>query len=233
MKRTHICGTRGSKLSIAQTKGLIQSVRSFHPEAAFEIRLIKTVGDRDRKTPISNVEGTDFFTKEIEAALLAGAIDCAVHSAKDLPDVLPHGLILAAVTEPIDPCDVLVSKENYTLETLPEGARVGTSSTRRKEFLEKYRPDVQILDLRGNVDERVKMVDEGKYDAILLAAAGLIRLGLEDRIGYRIPLELLEPTPGQGSLAVEVRSDDAEIRALFKELDAHSAEWNRKLGVRT
>jgi hydroxymethylbilane synthase len=203
-------GTRGSRLGLVQ----VEETLRFLGEVEHEILTFDTSGDIDRKTPVSEVEGTDFFTDSIERALLKGEIDMAVHSAKDLPDSLPEALTIAAVTKSIDEDDVLASKGNLTLRELFPGAKVGTSSKRRKEALRKIRPDLQIVDLRGNVEERIKRLDKGEFDAIVIAAAGLIRLGLEDRISERLPFETAR---GQGSLAIEIRQGDSELKKWIKE----------------
>jgi len=184
----------------------------------FEVKTYDTSGDRDKITPISKIEGGDFFTDTIEKALLNGKIDVAIHSAKDLPDVIDE-LVVCALTKSIDPYDVLISKRNLKLDELPYGAKIGTSSLRRKEQLKKFRCDLQIVDIRGNIEERLGKLDRSDLDGIVIAAVGLIRLGLEHRITQRIPLEILKPHPLQGALAVEVREDDIEMIDLFSELD--------------
>jgi hydroxymethylbilane synthase len=194
-------------------------LRKFHPEVGVEIAGVETYGDKDKTTPISAMEGTDFFTREIEDALLRGEIDCAVHSAKDLPDRIPDGLHLAAITRCLDPYDALISKNNRKLGELPSCSRIGASSERRKRQLRLYRDDFKLLDIRGNIGERLKKLDETDLDAIVLAACGLLRLGLEERITQRIPFEILRPHPFQGSLAVEVREEDRELIALFLGID--------------
>lgn len=193
-------GCRRSRLSVKQVEEFIR----YFPEQKFEIFYFDTTGDRDKTTPISDIEGSDFFTDTIDKALLEGTIDIAVHSAKDLPDKLPDGITIPFMTRSIYPYDVLVGR-------LFSGARVGTSSKRRKEQLKKYRPDIYILDIRGNIDERLEKLDSGEYDAIVVAGAGLIRLGLEGRIAQVLPFQ---PHPLQGSLAVTVRKTDYE-KGLF------------------
>lgn len=187
--------------------------------ARFEIKTYDTSGDKDKNTPIPAIEGSDFFTDSIEKALLDGEIDIAVHSAKDLPDKISDGLLIAAVTKSIDPYDVLISKNNLNLKELPYGAKIATSSVRRKEQLKKYRPDFQIADIRGNIEERLAKLDNSDLDGIVIAAAGLIRLGLETRITQKIAFEILKPHPLQGSLAIETRKDNGEMINLVKKLD--------------
>ncbi|MGB9612961.1 MAG: hydroxymethylbilane synthase [Candidatus Margulisiibacteriota bacterium] len=203
-------GTRGSRLALVQVNEVVEKLGI----EDFEIVVFETRGDRDKNTPLDQVEGTDFFTDRIEEALLKKEIDLAVHSAKDLPDQLPEGLEIAVVTDSIDPADVLVSRGNQKLTELPSGAKVGTSSQRRKEQIQRLRPDLRVADLRGNIEERLAKLDGGEYDAIVIAAAGLIRLGLQDRIAERLPFETAK---GQGSLAIEVRKDDQEIVVWLKE----------------
>ncbi len=188
--------------------------------------MIKTTGDKDRRTPISNIEGSDFFTKEIDETLIIGKIDFAVHSAKDLPENLREGLVIAALTSSIDSDDVLVSKSGLTLEELPYATKIGTSSLRRKEQLKKFRNDFQIVDIRGNIEERLRLLDDDEIrnlDAIVIAAAGLIRLGLEGRITQRIPFEILRPHPLQGVLAVVTRAKDIDLIKLISAIDHREA----------
>jgi hydroxymethylbilane synthase len=197
-------GSRASRLARAQ----IKEIEELLPEMESKTIFFETSGDKDRQTPIDLVEGSDFFTDVIENALREKKIDLAIHSAKDLPDKLGADFKVALLTDPIDPSDVLVSKDNLRLDQLPKGAKVGTSSKRRKEQLLLSRPDLKIVDLRGDVDQRMERLDSGEYDAIVIAAAGVIRLGLEDRISERLPFKTAE---GQGSLAIEVRKDDKEL----------------------
>lgn len=203
-------GTRGSRLALAQTKEVVERLGT----DPVEVRIYETAGDIDKNTPIEKVEGTDFFTNSIENALINGEIDMAIHSAKDLPDKIPAKLKIAVLMRSIDPADVLVSKGNLKLAELPAGAIVGTSSRRRKEQLLKLRPDIKVADLRGNIDERLAKLDAGKYDAIVIAAAGLIRLGLEGRITERLTFETAK---GQGSLALEVREGNKGLILWLKE----------------
>lgn len=209
MRRIRI-GTRASRLALEQVN---EVVRRFGI-GEHEIVVYDTSGDIDKDTPIAEVEGTDFFTDRIERALLKKEIDLAVHSAKDLPDRIPEGLMIVATTESIDKDDVLVSKGNLKLSELPAGAKVGTSSRRRKESLLMLRSDLKLIDLRGNIEERMEKLNRGEYDAIVIAAAGLIRLGLEHRIAERLPFEA---APGQGALALEIRKEDKELCVWIKE----------------
>lgn len=211
-------GTRSSPLALKQVEEVIAPIGKAHPECRFDVVKMKTSGDMDKTIPLEKLEGTDFFTREIEKALLDGKVDLAVHSAKDMPDILPDGLEIAVVLKSIDPYDGLVSKNNLKLEELPPGAKIGTSSLRRKSQLRAFREDFQIFDIRGNIEERLKKLDEHDLDAIVIAAAGLIRLGLEDRITEKLPFHILKPHPLQGCLAIEIRSGDTRIKNFVSEL---------------
>lgn len=212
-------GSRKSPLALRQVEEVVGYLRESGIKTNIEVVGIDTFGDKDKITPISDIEGSDFFTREIEEALLRGDIDFAVHSAKDLPDILPCGLCIAAITPPIDSYDALVSKNKLSLEELPIKARIGVSSSRRKTQLKSYREDFEIVDIRGNIEERLRKFDESELDAIVIAACALKRLGLESRITQRIPFEILKPHPLQGSLAIEVRQDDLELSDLFSKID--------------
>lgn len=204
-------GTRGSALARWQTEHIRRMLaEAGHPTERIEIR---TTGDMVQDVPLARIGSTALFTRQIDEALLAGRIDLAVHSLKDLPTVLPEGLVLAAVAEREDPSDALVGRGAVRWADLPGGATVATSSLRRKAQLLHARPDLRVADLRGNVDTRLRKLDAADgWSAILLAAAGLVRLGQGDRIGERLPSEVMLPAPGQGALAVTARSDD--LRAI-------------------
>ena len=204
---------------MAQVREIAQALKTVAPDVELKIIGMDTVGDKDKKTPISEMEGTDFFTREIDRALLTNRIDLAVHSAKDLPDVIPEGIVIAATTRSVDLYDVLVSKDHLKLRDLPKGARVGTSSERRKNQLRAYRPDLNLVDIRGTMGERLDKLFSEDLDAIVIAGAGLIRLGLGHRITERISFDILKPHPLQGSLAVAVRAGDEELKTLFGKLD--------------
>ncbi|HUF29368.1 MAG TPA: hydroxymethylbilane synthase [Gemmatimonadaceae bacterium] len=210
-------GTRGSPLALAQTEGVIAQLRARHPELRFEVRRITTKGDVMRDVPLASMGGQGVFADAIEEALAAGEIDLAVHSAKDLPSITADGLSIAAYPEREDARDVLVSHAG-DLNALPYGARVGTSSQRRACQLLAARPDLRVRDLRGNVDTRLRKLDEDAYDAIVLAGAGLIRLGLTTRIIEWLPANVMIPAPGQGALAIEVRSGDLELHRMLAPL---------------
>ncbi|WP_027461482.1 hydroxymethylbilane synthase [Deinococcus murrayi] len=209
--RTVTVGTRGSTLALAQTRWVVARLKEEWPETDFRIQTISTQGDRNRGSleVMAQKGEKGFWVKEIEDALLAGRIDIAVHSLKDLPTEQPEGLEVASIPKRVDARDVLVGKEGMKrLAELPQGARVGTSSIRRKAFLRAYRPDLQVVDLRGNIDTRLAALGTGEYDAIVLAAAGLIRTELRHRIDEFIEPDVLLPAPGQGALALETRADD-------------------------
>jgi hydroxymethylbilane synthase len=221
VKRTVTLGTRGSKLALWQAEWVKRALARNGVTAALEI--VETRGDAEIDRPLHELEGRGFFTKEIEAALLDGRIDVAVHSLKDLPTSLPGGLALGAVPPRGAPAEALVTREPRvtSLAGLAAGARVGTSSLRRVAQVRYLRPDVEVVPLRGNVPTRVTKVKEGRdgLDAALLAAAGLERLDLAGEIAARLdPLEVM-PAPGQGALGLEVRADDARARAILASLD--------------
>jgi hydroxymethylbilane synthase len=212
-------GSRGSALALVQTQLTIEKLRALFPKNEFAVMRIQTEGDRRPEDALAQIGGKGVFTREIEQALLADRIDLAVHSLKDLPTELPEGLIIGAVLERADPRDVLVSRGNLQLAELPQAALLGTDSPRRKVQLLAYRRDFRVLSLRGNVDTRLRKLDEGQYDAIVLAAAGLTRLGLQNRVTEYLSLDVMLPAPGQGVLAIEVREGDDRIRELIRPLD--------------
>lgn len=180
-----------------------------------EIHVIKTTGDQIQDRPLAEVGGKGLFTKEIEEALLAGTIDLAVHSSKDMPTVLPAGLILATFLPREDPRDVLISRKAKSIAELPEGARVGTASLRRQAMLLRKRPDLKILPLRGNVETRLKKIDEGQADATLLALAGLKRLGLTEHVAAVLSIDEFLPAVGQGAIGIETRENDENTRTML------------------
>ena len=207
-----IFATRPSALARWQTARVIQLLQAAHPGLECNEYVITTTGDRVLDRPLPEIGGKGIFTSELEDALLSGKVDAAVHSLKDLPVENTPGIVVAAIPEREAAQDVLVSADGWTISNLPEGARVGTCSTRRTAQLLARRPDLTILPLRGNVDSRVRKVLTGEYDAIVLAQAGLTRLGLQAHISEVFPLEVMLPAPGQGALAVQCLEDDAETR---------------------
>ncbi|HEV3468522.1 MAG TPA: hydroxymethylbilane synthase [Pyrinomonadaceae bacterium] len=219
-----VIGSRGSKLALWQSEWVRARLAEIDPQVAVRIEVFKTSGDVRRDVPLSVIGGQGAFTKELEVALLDGRIDIAVHSLKDLPTVVPEGLRITATPAREDARDALVlpagaDNGDASIRNLPEGARVGTSSPRRVAQLKHLRPDIVIKDLRGNVDTRLRKLDEGEYNAIILASAGLRRLGLADRISAAIEVGEMLPAVGQGSLGVETRADASETNALVSRLD--------------
>jgi hydroxymethylbilane synthase len=209
-----VIGSRGSKLALWQAHHIAGQLNALGHETRIEI--IKTSGDKIQDVPLSQVGGKALFTKEIEEALLADAIDLAVHSMKDVPTDLPPGLTIAAIPEREDPHDALIG---CSVAQLLDGLRVGTSSLRRSSQLLALNPRLSVEMLRGNVDTRLRKLDEGEYDAIVLAAAGLRRLGWQDRIREPIPVELMCPAVGQGALAIETRDDGGAAHQVARQLD--------------
>lgn len=217
MKRV-VIGSRGSALALAQSQMMAAQLQAVAPEVEVVIEIITTKGDKITDTPLAKIGGKGLFTKELEAALLDHSVDLAVHSLKDLPTELPEGLALAAVPPREDPRDALVCAEASGWAALRPGARVGTSSLRRKVQLLAVRPDLEIVDLRGNVPTRLKKLHEQGLDAIVLACAGLNRLGLAEHITQALPPEVMLPAVGQGALGLETRTDNVELRALLSRL---------------
>ena len=212
-------GTRGSALALIQAEMVVAALRAVQPQLAFTIERVTTGGDRDRQTSLAALGGQGVFVREIENALCAGKIDLAVHSLKDMPVIQPEGLVIGAVLERGDPRDALVSRFKPSLEALPPGARVGTSSSRRALQVLAQRPDVQTADIRGNVDTRLRKVAAGEFDAAILAMAGLVRLGRVTDMVAPLPPEIMLPAVGQGAIAVEVRAEDAEALGLVQAID--------------
>lgn len=215
MKANLIIGTRQSLLALWQSNHIASLLRKQYPDYQVTLKKIVTKGDRILDVPLAQIGGKGLFTKEIETELLDGTVDLAVHSLKDMPTVLPEGLCLTAITTRANVGDAFVSNKYASFSELPQGAVLGTSSLRRKAQLLAVRPDLKIVDLRGNVDTRLRKLDEGQMDAIILAAAGLERLGHADRIREIIPTTVCLPAVGQGALAIECRSDNKEVRDML------------------
>ena len=219
MRRSLVIGSRGSKLALWQAEHVQSQLQATDPELKVHIEIIKTTGDV-KTDPLTVIGGKGVFTKELEDALLDGRINLAVHSLKDLPTILPDSLTIAAICKREDPRDALVVRDAQpisSLRDLPDEAVVGTSSQRRIAQLKAICPRVRVKDLRGNVDTRLRKLDEGQYDALILASAGLRRLGLSDRINFAIPPAEMLPAVGQGAIAVETRADnEAAIHAVGK-----------------
>ncbi len=214
-----VVGTRGSPLALWQAKWVQQQLREIAPQLSVEVQRIKTSGDKILDVPLAKIGGKGLFVKEIEEALLRGEIDLAVHSMKDVPTALPDGLGILCIPPRENPQDVLVSRQGQTLEQLPTGARIGTSSLRRQAQLLRRRPDFHISMLRGNLDTRLRKVREGEFDAIVLAAAGLRRMGWVDQVTEYLAPEVSLPAIGQGALAIEGRTSDSFVRDLLQPLD--------------
>src|SRR5512135_3262667 len=212
-------GTRGSHLARWQAGWVADRLRALHPGLVVALVEIKTQGDRDRNTPLAAIGGLGLFTKEIQRALIASAVEVAVHSLKDLPTQGPEGLTLGAVPGRQDEADALIAPSHRTLDALPDGATVGTGSLRRRAQLLYLRPGLNVVGLRGNVETRLTQALEGKLDAVVLAEAGLRRLGLEQHVTERLGPPRFLPAVGQGALGVECRSDDATTLALLAPLD--------------
>lgn len=216
-------GSRGSKLALIQAESVAKLLQQAHPELQVEIVRIKTSGDRDQSSSLARMSSVGVFTKAIETALLGGEIDVAVHSAKDLPAQMTEGLLLGAVPERAACEDLLISAAGHTLDSLPDGARVGTGSPRRRALLLNRRTDLVIKDIRGNLDTRLAKLDAGDYDALVLARAGLQRLGIEPQTANLLPPEEFIPAPGQGFLAVQSRDYDTHTNELLCKIDDTTA----------
>lgn len=219
MDKTLKIGTRGSKLALWQANWVKSSLEVKHPSLSIELETIKTKGDKILDVPLAKVGGKGLFVKEIEDALLNGRIDLAVHSMKDMPGEIPKGLCIGAIPEREIPQDVLISRNKKSLSKLGLGAKIGTSSLRRKAQLLHARPDLVVLPLRGNVDTRLKKLETENLDAIILAAAGVKRLGLENRITEYLDENIMLPAVGQGALCIEVRQNDPLVEPIVAALE--------------
>jgi hydroxymethylbilane synthase len=219
MKKIRI-GTRGSRLALVQSEQVRDFLQKNNPGSHFELVIIKTTGDRILDAPLSKIGDKGLFTKEIENELLAGSIDLAVHSMKDMPTALPTGLKVGAVTARLDPRDVFISKSGDGLRALKHGATIATGSLRRKSQLLAFNPGLKIIDIRGNVESRLKKMEQNpSIDGIILAGAGLTRLDLANVITEIVPEEIIIPAVGQASLAIEVRDNDPAVEAIIASLD--------------
>ena len=216
--RALVYATRRSLLALAQCRAFVELLRQAEPRLAVRELQVVTSGDRIQDRPLADAGGKGLFVKEIEEALLEGRADFAVHSMKDVPGTLPAGLVIACVPRREDPHDVFVSPRFPTLDALPKGSTVGTSSLRRAVAIATHRPDLNVVPLRGHVDTRLRKVDSGTLDAIVLAKAGLLRLGLEARATEVLSTDVSLPAVGQGALGIECRADDDEVRALLSRL---------------
>jgi hydroxymethylbilane synthase len=222
-----LVGARGSPLSRAQVEEVLQELRRFHPETQFQPLWIETTGDKDLVTSLRDLERTDFFTKEIDALQKGGGCRISIHSAKDLPDPLPEGLALVALTKGVSPADVLVLRDLETVEGLTFGAKIGTSSVRREKQICALRRDFVCVDVRGPIEKRLALLDIGTIDGLVMAEAALIRLKLTTRV--RFPL-LGERPPLQGQLAIVSVEGDERMRKLFECIDVRAYENSSLLG---
>lgn len=218
-ERNFFIGSRGSELALWQTNFVKTKLEFFFPALNFQIKIIKTTGDKLLDVALSKIGDKGLFTRQIETALLNGEIDLAVHSLKDLQTLQPDNLMIGAVSERETPNDILISKNYASIDALPENAKVAAGSARRKSQLLNYRPDLRIFEIRGNVPTRLKKFAESDLDAMILAFAGVHRLGLDACIKQVIPFEIMLPAVGQGAMAVEIRADDAEVRKLLQNLN--------------
>ncbi|VAW35502.1 Porphobilinogen deaminase [hydrothermal vent metagenome] len=218
-------GTRASKLALWQAEWVASEIEKRHPGTEVNLVKIKTTGDKITDVPLAQVGGKGLFVKEIEEALLSGEVDLAVHSMKDVPTFFPEGLELRAITEREDARDALLSRDNIKLLDLPDGARIGTSSLRRQSQLLCLKPDMEILQLRGNLDTRIRKLEQGEYDAIVLAAAGLNRLGWAGKITEFISPAIMLPAIGQGALGIETRIGDERVTDVVDGFNDESASY--------
>lgn len=219
-----VVGTRGSPLALAQAQRAVDALQARHPNINVDVQVVTTTGDASQETPLSEL-GLGVFTRELEAALLTGRIDMAAHSLKDMSATGPEELTIAAVLEREDPCDVLVSRTGAGLAELPPGAVVGTGSPRRAALVRSLRPDIAVEGVRGNVGTRIRKMHKGQYDALVLAAAGLVRLGREDEATERLdPLSFI-PAVGQGAIALQARSNDLELLELLSVVEHAATRW--------
>lgn len=227
-QRVIVVGTRQSALALTQTGQVIDELKRISEkhgfDYTFEVKKIVTKGDRILDVTLSKVGGKGLFVKEIEQALVDGEIDLAVHSMKDMPYELPEGLMNGAIPKRVDPRDCLVMRQGKSLDDLPIGARVGTSSLRRSSQLKNARPDLQLESIRGNIDSRIRKLETEGFDAVVLAAAGLTRMGWQDRISSNISVDVCLPAVGQGALGIECRENDEQVRELLALLNDHETE---------
>ncbi|GJM15924.1 MAG: porphobilinogen deaminase [Thermodesulfobacteriota bacterium] len=225
MKHSFRIGTRGSKLALWQANHVRNLLSASNPELEIEIQIIKTTGDAILNSPLSEIGGKGVFVKEIEEALLSENVDIAVHSMKDVPTVLPAGLIIGAVVERHDPRDAFISNTGQTLAKLSKGSRIGTGSLRRASQLLHHYPSIKIVSIRGNVDTRIrKLKEDGEFDAIVLAVAGLERMGLGEEITEIISTDIMLPAPGQGIVAIECREGDEETANILRAINHTETE---------
>ncbi len=229
-----VIGSRGSPLALWQAEWVKRKLQEYYPRLTVALEIIKTTGDRILDSPLSTIGDKGLFTKEIEHALLEGTIDLAVHSLKDVPTALPAGLTLGAITKREDVRDVFIShpkKSNRSFRELPQGAIIATGSLRRKCQIRNMRPDLTIVDIRGNLNTRFAKLDASDWDGMILARAGVLRLGWERRISEILPVDVILPAVGQGALGIEIREDDNDILRYITKL-SHAATTRSTLGER-
>lgn len=220
-----VVGTRGSKLALIQTNWVINELKKKNSHVDFEVKIIKTKGDLIQNVSLDKIGDKGLFVKEIEHQLLDKNIDIAVHSMKDMPSFLPEGLKFASIPKREDPRDVLILRDEYkSIDDLPQGATIGTGSKRRKYQLLNHRPDLNIVPIRGNIDTRIRKREDENLDGIVLAASGVLRAGLEDKISCYLSKDVMIPAPAQGALAIEIRKDDKEIESLINCLKDEETE---------
>ncbi|MCR1851080.1 hydroxymethylbilane synthase [Paeniclostridium sordellii] len=211
-----VVGSRGSNLALTQTNWVISELKKHHPNIEFEVKIIKTKGDLIQNVSLDKIGDKGLFVKEIEQQLIDKKIDIAVHSMKDMPSSLPEGLKFAGIPKREDIRDVLILKEGYSsLEDLPNGAKIGSGSKRRKYQLLKYRPDLDIVPIRGNIETRMRKIEDENLCGVILAAAGLIRAGLKDKISCYLDVDKIIPAPAQGALGIEIRQEDPEVEKIL------------------
>ena len=209
-------GTRGSKLSLIQTSYVVEDLKRHNPKIEIQTKIIQTIGDKLESEPLEKISGKGVFEKEIDEAVINGEVDFAIHSMKDVPAEQSSELMIAAVPLRAPANDVFISKEYSRLVSLPKEASVGTSSPRRTAELLRFRPDLKVLPIRGNVDTRIRKMDEGMYDSIILAEAGVMRMGMQDRIVERLSIEEFTPAPGQGFLAIISRHNRENVLNILR-----------------
>lgn len=220
-----VVGTRGSKLALTQTNWVINELKKHNPEIDFEVKIIKTKGDLVQHLSLDKIGDKGLFVKEIEQQLIDKHIDIAVHSMKDMPSCLPAGLKFAGIPKREDPRDVLILKKGYNcIDDLPKGAKIGTGSKRRKYQLLRKRPDLEIVPIRGNIDTRIRKIEDENLDGVVLAAAGILRAGMSEHISYYIPINIMVPAPAQGALAIEIRDNDLKIENIVNCLKDEETE---------
>jgi hydroxymethylbilane synthase len=214
-----IVGTRGSKLSLTQTNAALDTIKALHPEVTFEVKIVKTLGDEDAKNPLFTIDRRGIFEKELGAAIAKGEIDLAVHSLKDVPTEESPDNVIAAIPKRGSPHDVLISKNRVPIEALPQCGVVGTGSLRRLAEVKHARPDLQVKAIRGNVDTRIRKVNEGEFDGVIVAEAGLERMGINNLIAERFSLDKFTPAAGQGALAITAKTGNKLVIEILRSID--------------